>query len=72
MSKALLKMSGDELVAENQRLGAEIDSLRERRLEIKGLLDARDAARRATQLLDGLSDVQIEAVAAMATAKREG
>lgn len=68
----LAKMSDDKLVAENQRLGGQIDTLRERRLEIKRVLDGRDAACRAEHLLGGLDDVQIAAVAAAASTKTEG
>lgn len=73
MAKAgVVTSSDDELVAENQRLGNEIDAIRIRRLEIKRVLDGRDAARRAEHLLGGLDDVQIAAVAAAASTKTEG
>lgn len=65
-------LSDDDLVAENQRLGSEIDVLRASRLEIKQVLNERDAARRVSVLLDGLDDTQVAAVAAAASAMTEG
>lgn len=61
-------MTDDELVAENQRLGADIDAIRERRYEIKAVLDQRDRDRKATKLLEGLTDE--ERAALVAAAKR--
>jgi hypothetical protein len=69
-AKKLDSLTDEQLVAENQRLVREKDRIRDRQFKVKAILDERDAQHRAEALLEGLNDVQIQAVAAAAKAAK--
>lgn len=74
MAKNLAKMTDDELVAENQRLMALKDGIRDQQVAVNQELSSRAAQRRADELLDGMTPDQIRVVqgaAAAAVASRE-
>lgn len=62
----LSKLSDDDLVSENQRLGRDADAIREQRLEIHEELARRAAENRARVALAGMSPEQAKVVQAVA------